>query len=70
MKSASFWREAYSDNGVGSFSNVATTALILAVLTWDTYLVITKGVLPNLSEQAIFIPVLYTVKKAAAVFQK
>jgi len=61
----SFWREVFSDNGVPSFSNVGTFVLILAVIGWDTYLVVTKGALPNLTEQALFIPLLYAVKKAA-----
>lgn len=49
-----------------SFARIFTAIIILTLLTWDTFLVWTRGTVPNLSDQALFGGFLYASNKAAA----
>jgi hypothetical protein len=64
-KVCSFLREVFSDQGVGSFSNVATAVILAFSIYWVTYLVLKDGKLPDMSGLALFIGTLYGVKKVA-----
>jgi len=74
-KESSFIGRAFSEpDGCPSFSRLATAIIVLTLLSWDTYLVLTKGAVPSLSDQALFAGVLYASNKAAttvtSVFEK
>jgi len=61
-----FFKGIFMDCGQPSFSRVFTAIIVLSLLTWDTFLVWTKGVVPNLSDQALFSVVLYASSKASS----
>lgn len=50
-----FWIEVFSDDGMASFSRVATGVLILACVVWDSFLVFHNAALPDFSGQALLI---------------
>jgi hypothetical protein len=58
-------RQVFEDNDRASFAFVFTGIIVLALLTWDTYIVFTKGIVPNLADQSLFAVVIYASKKAA-----
>jgi hypothetical protein len=61
----SWFRQIFEDCDRASFAFVFTGIIVLALLTWDSYIVFTKGVVPNLSDQSLFAVVIYASKKAA-----
>jgi hypothetical protein len=65
-----FLRGLFSeDNGVPSFSRIASGLIILSVLVWVTFIVIRDWKMPDLSGAAMFlsgsIGALYSVNKVA-----
>lgn len=59
-----FWKGVLSDNGVASWSRVASSLLLLACVVWDSRYLFMTQMLPNggdLSAQALFISSPYLI---------
>jgi len=59
-----FWTGVFSDNGVPSFSRVATALILIAAVTWISYIVYFKREIPDVGGVAILIGTLYGLNVA------
>ena len=62
----SFWRSVFSEaDGSASFARVATVAIVLSLISWDSFLVYKNHVMPDLMSQTPFVMSLYGANKFA-----
>jgi hypothetical protein len=65
-----FWLGVFSDDGVPSFSRVATGILVIACVVWDSYLCFVNHSLPDFSGQALLIGTPYGLNVSAKAVSK
>jgi hypothetical protein len=64
-----FWRGVFSDDGIPSFSRIASGALVLISIVWVTIIVLRTHALPDFAGLALFISALYGINRAGAAVE-
>ena len=68
-----FLREVFSDDGQGSFSRVSEGVIVLAVVSWVSFVVWKNHAIPDLTGPTMFLSTsataLYGIGKIAGAFQ-
>jgi hypothetical protein len=65
-----FWTGVFSDNGVPSFSRVATALICVASVTWISFIVYFKREIPDVGGVVLLIETLYGINVAGTAAAK